>query len=67
MKLLAMLFVCILLAGCPKKQAEGDAPSEPVEGASVSDKSGEGSSDEMQEKKGSSSDAAPAEGGDEKK
>jgi len=55
------LLVCLVptLYGCPKKkQADG---VEPVEGASSSDKSGEGSTSEMQEKKGSDSTATPAE------
>lgn len=56
-----LLLVCLVptLYGCPKKKdAEG---VEPVEGASTSDKSGESSTEEMQEKKGGDSTAAPAE------
>ena len=61
MKLLTLLVLFCLSAtlyGCPKKKAEGES-AEPVEGASTADKSGEGSSDEMQEKKGASSAEAP--------
>jgi hypothetical protein len=61
--LFALLCLVPTLYGCPKKNAEGGAVVEPVEGSSSSDKSGEGSTEEMQEKKGDApaSDAAPAE------
>ncbi|MGZ3682251.1 MAG: hypothetical protein ACXVB9_12560 [Bdellovibrionota bacterium] len=62
MKLLTLLLlVCLVptLYGCPKKK-DADGASEPVEGASSADKSGEASSDEMQEKKGGSTVDAPS-------
>jgi hypothetical protein len=59
--LLALLpFVLALpLAGCPKKHGDEDKV-EAAEGSSSSDKSGEGSSEEMKEAPAKSSDAAPA-------
>jgi hypothetical protein len=54
---LALLALMIPLTGCPKKKSAEEAGVESTEGASSKDKSGEGASDEMQEKKGSSSDA----------
>jgi hypothetical protein len=61
--LLALLCLVPTLYGCPKKHAEGGAAVEPVEGSSSSDKSGEGTTEEMQEKKGDApaSDATTAE------
>jgi hypothetical protein len=62
--LLALLCLVPTLYGCPKKNADGGAAVEPVEGSSSSDKSGEGTTEEMQEKKGGdapASDASPAE------
>ena len=65
--LLALLCLIPTLYGCPKKNVDADgAAVEPVEGTSTADKSGEGSSDEMQEKKGSSTDVAPAGDADDK-
>jgi hypothetical protein len=58
--LLALLVVAfaIPLSGCPKKNS--DEPGvEQSEGSSTADKSGEGASDEMQEKKPTSADASP--------
>lgn len=57
-----LLALTIPLTGCPKKKSAEEAGVEQPEGASSADKSGEGASDEMQEKKGSGGDAAaPAE------
>jgi hypothetical protein len=63
MKLLSFLtLVCLVttLYGCPKKKTDDDGANvEQSEGSNVSDKTGEGSADEMQEKKGGSDAAAP--------
>jgi hypothetical protein len=56
--LLVLLALALPLSGCPKKQNPDDAGVEQAEGSSSADKSGEGTTDEMQEKKGN--DAAPA-------
>lgn len=56
---LSLLALCLALAGCPQKKVEGEGATEAVEGSSTSDKSGDGASDEMQEKK-PNSEAAPA-------
>jgi hypothetical protein len=65
MKLFTLLIlVCLVpaLYGCPKKkESDGGAALEPVEGSSTADKSGEGSTEEMKEKAGGDSNAAPAE------
>ena len=55
--LFALLCLVPTLYGCPKKKTDG--VGEQVEGSSSADKSGESSTDEMQEKKGGN-DAAPA-------
>lgn len=68
--LLVLLALAIPLTGCPKKKSSEEAGVEQAEGSSSADKSGEGSSDEMQEKKSSGSDtpadAAPADSDDKK-
>lgn len=66
-RILLGLFAFVLatsFTGCPKKKSDGEAGVEQAEGSSSVDKSGDGASEEMQEKKGgSSSDAATPEGG----
>lgn len=60
-RILLALVLILPLTGCPKKPSgEGEAGVEQAEGSSSTDKSGEGASDEMQEKKGGSDAAAPA-------
>jgi len=63
---LLIVAFAIPLAGCPKKTEEGDGV-EKVEGSSTVDKSGEGSSEEMQEKKASPTETTPEAGEAEKK
>ena len=62
-KVLALLTLSLVLTACPSKNKEGEVSTEPVEGSSSAnnEKSAEGGSDEMQEKRGG--DDAPAEGG----
>jgi len=69
LSILAMVCLVSTLSGCPGKKTDVETTSEPVEGASTpaSEKSGDAASEEMQERKGSTSDLDPADAPTEEK
>jgi outer membrane PBP1 activator LpoA protein len=68
-RLLAMIFLSLVLTACPSKQSDTEVADEPVEGSSSAnnEKSAEGATDEMQEKTNKDGDATAEPAAEEKK